>query len=160
MGKRSSRPDSSSKADKKFEKKLQFHAKVRDTIASLTAKKDITKKKKKLRSRQKKLKAYDLSVMSESLPELKAPKQPTVAADFKLNCKSRQQLILKEGKQLSAVLKHPAFQADPLAAIHQHLQSTQPVSVEKPKKKKTINGGKKKKSKKSKASSRPQSMDI
>ncbi|XP_022763433.1 putative ribosome biogenesis protein slx9-like [Durio zibethinus] len=159
MGKPSSRPDSSSKSDKKFEKKLQFYAKVRDTVASLTAKKDITKKKK-LRSRQKKLKAYDLSALSEFLPELKAPKQSIPAADFKLNCKSRQQLILKEGKQLSAVLKHPAFQADPLAAIHQHLQSTQPALDEKPKKKTNQNGGKTKKSKKSKASFGPQSMDI
>ncbi|MBA0682964.1 hypothetical protein Goari_024648, partial [Gossypium aridum] len=112
--------------------------------------------KKKLRSRQKKLKAYDLSALSEFLPELKAPR----ANDFKLNCKSRQQLILKEGKQLSAVLEHPAFQADPLAAIHQHLQNTQPVLDEKPKKKKNQNGGRKKKSKKSKALSRQQSMDI
>ncbi|XP_052484641.1 uncharacterized protein LOC105795223 isoform X4 [Gossypium raimondii] len=150
MGKPSSRPDSSSKADKKFDKKVQFYAKVRDTVASLTAKKDITKKK--LRSRQKKLKAYDLSALSEFLPELKAPR----ANDFKLNCKSR----LKEGKQLSAVLEHPAFQADPLAAIHQHLQNTQPVLDEKPKKKKNQNGGRKKKSKKSKALSRQQSMDI
>ncbi|XP_040945128.1 putative ribosome biogenesis protein slx9-like isoform X4 [Gossypium hirsutum] len=150
MGKPSSRPDSSSKADKKFDKKVQFYAKVRDTVASLTAKKDITKKK--FRSRQKKLKAYDLSALSEFLPELKAPR----ANDFKLNCKSR----LKEGKQLSAVLEHPAFQADPLAAIHQHLQNTQPVLDEKPKKKKNQNGGRKKKSKKSKALSRQQSMDI
>ncbi|MFQ6630202.1 hypothetical protein Gotur_007174, partial [Gossypium turneri] len=206
-------PDSSSKADKKFDKKVQFYAKVRDTVASLTAKKDITKllekldierldkeyfriltrfvryrcmsvgatakcgfgvgfgwsnntkifanelvydQKKKLRSRQKKLKAYDLSALSEFLPELKAPR----ANDFKLNCKSRQQLILKEGKQLSAVLEHPAFQADPLAAIHQHLQNTQPVLDEKPKKKKNQNGGRKKKSKKLKALSRQQSMDI
>ncbi|TYJ44191.1 hypothetical protein E1A91_A03G205700v1 [Gossypium mustelinum] len=154
MGKPSSRPDSSSKADKKFDKKVQFYAKVRDTVASLTAKKDITKKKK-LRSRQKKLKAYDLSALSEFLPELKAPR----ANDFKLNCKSRQQLILKEGNQLSAVLEHPAFQADPLAAIHQHLQNTQPALDEKPKKK-NQNGGRKKKSKKSKALSSQQSMDI
>ncbi|KAB2042784.1 hypothetical protein ES319_D02G240900v1 [Gossypium barbadense] len=153
MGKPSSRPDYSSKADKKFDKKVQFYAKVRDTVASLTAKKDITKK---FQSRQKKLKAYDLSALSEFLPELKAPR----ANDFKLNCKSRQQLILKEGKQLSAVLEHPAFQADPLAAIHQHLQNTQPVLDEKPKKKKNQNGGRKKKSKKSKALSRQQSMDI
>ncbi|XVF01317.1 hypothetical protein REPUB_Repub04eG0077500 [Reevesia pubescens] len=159
MGKPISRPDSSSKSDRKFEKKLQFYAKVKDSVASLTAKKNITKKKK-LRSRQKKLKAYDLSALSEFLPELKVSKQPTPAADFKLNCKSRQQLILKEGKQLSAVLKHPAFQADPLAAIHQHLQSTQPVLDEKPKKKMNKNGGKKKKSKKSKASSGLHSMDF
>ncbi|KAK6282539.1 hypothetical protein POUND7_016364 [Theobroma cacao] len=183
MGKASSRPDPSSKADKKFEKKLQFYSKVRDTVASLTAKKDITKvidsylqtllicgefanehvvsyQKKKLRSRQRKLKAYDLSALSEVLPELKAPKEPTPAAEFKLNCKSRKELILREGKQLSAVLKHPAFQADPLAAIHQHLQSTQPVLDEKPKKKANKNGGKKKRSKKSKALSGSQSMDF
>ncbi|GMJ12838.1 hypothetical protein HRI_004953000 [Hibiscus trionum] len=148
------KPDSSSKSDKKFDKKLQFYAKVRDTVASLTTKKDI--RKKKLQSRQKKLKAYDLSALSEFLPELKASNQPTPANDFKLSCKSR----LKEGKQLNAVLEHPAFQADPLAAIHQHLQNTQPVADEKPKKKANKNGGKKKKNKKSKASSGSQSMDI
>ena len=53
----------------------------------------VSHQKKKLRSRQKKLKAYDLSAMSEFLPELKAPKQPIPAAKFKLNCKSRQQLM-------------------------------------------------------------------
>ncbi|OMO74010.1 hypothetical protein CCACVL1_17015 [Corchorus capsularis] len=162
MGKPSSRPNSSSKSDKRRAEKerrvVQFYAKVGDTVASLTAKKDITKKKK-LRSRQRKLKAYDFAALSEFLPELQAPKQPT-AADFKLNCKSRQKLILREGKQLSAVQSHPAFQADPLAAIHQHLQNTQPVSEEKPKKKTSKNGGKKKKSKKSKGSSGPQSMDM
>ena len=66
-------------------------------------------------------------------------------------------ISLKEGKQLSTVLNHPAFQLDPLAAIHQHLQSTQPV-IEKPKKKKNKYGGRKKKAKKSKASDGPQSM--
>ena len=53
----------------------------------------VSHQKKKLRSRQKKLKAYDLSALSEFLPELKTPKQTTAAADFKLNCKSRQQLM-------------------------------------------------------------------
>ncbi|KAK8626879.1 hypothetical protein V6N13_134509 [Hibiscus sabdariffa] len=133
--------DSSSKSDKKFDKKLQFYAKVRDTVASLTAKKDITKKK--LRSRREKLKAYDLSALSEFLPELKASKQQTPANDFKLN-----------------FLEHPAFQADLLADIHQHLRNTQPVVDEKPKKKTNKYGGKKKKKKKSKASSISQSMDI
>lgn len=49
--------------------------------------------KKKLRSRQKKLKVYDLSTLSESLPELKGPKQPPAAPKFKLNCKSRTELV-------------------------------------------------------------------
>ncbi|KAJ0011119.1 hypothetical protein Pint_33871 [Pistacia integerrima] len=39
MGKSSARAESSSKADRKFEKKLEFYAKVRDTVA----KKAITK---------------------------------------------------------------------------------------------------------------------
>ena len=152
--------------------------------------------KKKLRSRQKKLKAYDLSTLTEFLPELKSPQQSKPVAEFKLNSKSRQKLVcvlhflscyliemlfsftlsllieslvcdtwfpsvrLKEGKQLSVVLNHPAFQADPLGSIHQHLLSTQPVAEEKPKKKMNKNGGKKVKGKKSKSLTTPQSMDF
>lgn len=150
--------------------------------------------KKKLRSRQKKLKAYDLSTLTEFLPELDSQKQQsTPAAEFKLNCKTRQKLMyafqvheflsfddsfaflqinclyltkwlvlirLKEGKQLNTVLNHPVFQSDPLEAIHQHLQSTQPVMDEKPKKKVTKNGGKKVKGKKAKVSNQCQSMDF
>lgn len=66
---------------------------------------------------------------------------------------------LKEAKQLSTVLTHPAFQSDPLAAIRQHLESTQPVEDEKPKRK-NKNGGKKKKDKKSKASTGHESMHM
>lgn len=67
---------------------------------------------------------------------------------------------LREGKQLSTVLKHPAFQLDPLAAICQHLESTQPVFNEKPREKKTKNGGKKKKEKKLKGLAGSQSMEM
>ncbi|WCJ17791.1 hypothetical protein M5689_000184 [Euphorbia peplus] len=157
MGKSSKDP--SGKSDRKFEKKLEFYAKVRDKVAGLNAEKLI--KKKKLRSRQKKLKVYDLSSLTEFLPEVKASApQPT---QFKLNCKSRKKLLLKESKQLSTVLNHPAFQSDPLQAIHQHLQNTQPPADEKPKKKlKNVNGSKKKgkKKKKPSASNEPQSMDL
>ncbi|GAV62287.1 hypothetical protein CFOL_v3_05811 [Cephalotus follicularis] len=159
MGKPSSKSESKSKADRKFEKKLEFYAKVRDSVASLTAKKAITKKKK-VRSQQKKLKAYDLSSLSEFLPQLKSSQQPTLSAELKLNCKIRQKLILKEGKQLSTVLNHPVFQSDPLAAIHQHLESTQPITKEKPKEKTNQNGGKKAKGIKSKASAGAQFMNI
>ncbi|KAJ1397343.1 Ribosome biogenesis protein SLX9 [Sesbania bispinosa] len=133
MGKTSSRSDS--KSNPKFEKKLQFYSKVKDAVASLSAQKSITKKKSKQQRRQNKLKAYNLSSLLESLPELKASRKPGGEDDFKLNCKSRQKLILKEGQRLSAVLKHHFFQADPLSAIHQHLQHTQPVVEEQPKKK-------------------------
>jgi len=49
--------------------------------------------KKKLRSRQKKLKAYDLSTLTEFLPELKSSQQSKPTAEFKLNSKSRQKLM-------------------------------------------------------------------
>lgn len=157
MGKTSSRSEPSTRADRKFEKKLEFYAKVRDTIAPLGVQKAISKKAK-FRSRKKKLKAYDLSSLSEFLPDLKAPRQrpPT---EFKLNSKSRQNLVLKEANQLKIVLNHPAFQSDPLAVIHQHLQSTQLVTDDKPERKKIKGGKKKSKKKKSRTSSGPQSME-
>jgi len=67
---------------------------------------------------------------------------------------------LKESKQLMTVLSHPVFQSDPLAAIHQHLQSTQPPPEKKPGKKSGDDGKKKRKKKKSKSSSGVQSMEM
>ncbi|OIT07478.1 PREDICTED: putative ribosome biogenesis protein slx9-like isoform X1 [Nicotiana attenuata] len=157
MGKTASRGDAAARAERKFEKKLEFYAKVKQTVTSLAAQKSITKKKK-VRSRQKKLKAYDLSELTEFLPELKASQQPK-PAEFKLKSKNRKNLVLKEGNQFQAVINHPAFQADPLGAIHQHLQSTQPTLDDKPKKREKKNGNRKGK-KKSKASAAPQSMEI
>lgn len=154
MGKTTSRGDAASRAEHKFEKKLEFYAKVRQTVASLATQKAIAKKK--VRSRQKKLKAYDLSTLTEFLPELKASQQPK---PFKLKSKTRQNLVLKEDNQLRAVFNHPAFQSDPLGAIHQHLQSTQPTVDEKTKRRENKNGNRKRKQK-SKASVGLQSMEI
>ncbi|CAJ1977403.1 unnamed protein product [Sphenostylis stenocarpa] len=155
MGKKKS----DSKSDRSFEKKLQFYSKVKDAVTSLNAQKSISKKKsKQQRRRQKKLKAYNLSSLLESLPEVKASKKPGRENDSKLNCKSRQTLVLKERDRVSAVLKDPSFQADPLSAIQQYLQKTQPVVEEQPKKKVNKNGSKKKK--KSKASTGLQLMEI
>ncbi|KAJ1401992.1 P-loop containing nucleoside triphosphate hydrolase [Sesbania bispinosa] len=83
--------------------------KVKDAVASLSAQKSITKKKSKQQRRQNKLKAYNLSSLLESLPDLKASQKLGCDDDFKLNCKSRQKLILKEGQRLSAVLKDHFF---------------------------------------------------
>ncbi|XP_015059502.1 uncharacterized protein LOC107005424 [Solanum pennellii] len=157
MGKTTSRGDAAARAERKFEKKLDFYAKVRQTVASLSTNKAIAKKKK-VRSRQKKLKAYDLSTLTEFLPDLKASQQPK-PAEFKLKSKTRKNLVLKEDNQLQAVINHPAFQSDPLGAIHQHLQSTQPTVDEKPKIRENRNGNRKGK-KKSKASTGLQSMEI
>ncbi|XP_027367207.1 uncharacterized protein LOC113873333 isoform X2 [Abrus precatorius] len=154
MGKTSTR--SNSKPDRKFEKKLQFYTKVKDAVSSLSAQKSIGKSKQQ--RRQNKLKTYNLSSLLESLPELKTSPKPGREDDFKLNCKSRQKLVLKEGNRLSAVLKDPNFRADPLSAIYQYLQNTQPIVEEQPKKKVNKNGSKKKK--KSKASTGQQSMEM
>ncbi|KAG4967735.1 hypothetical protein JHK87_033386 [Glycine soja] len=134
-------------------------AEVKDAVTSLSAQKSITKKKKKSKQqrRQKKLKAYNLSSLLESLPEVKASKKPGCANDSKLTCKSRQMLVLTERDRISAVLNDPNFQADPLSAIHQYIQNKQPVVEEQPKKKVNKNGSRKKKSK---ASTGLQSMEM
>lgn len=158
MGSTNLRTKSSEDTNRRFEKKLQFYAKVKDTVASLSARKAINKKKR-IRRRQKRSKAYNLSSLSEFLPELKAPRQQT-AADLKLNGKSRQKLVLHEGKQLKTVLSHPEFQKDLMAAIRQHLESTQPVMDEKPEKRRSRTGKKKVRGMKQKPSSGPQTMDL
>eukprot|EP00262_Sarcandra_glabra_P010473 TRINITY_DN25759_c0_g1_i1.p1 TRINITY_DN25759_c0_g1~~TRINITY_DN25759_c0_g1_i1.p1 ORF type:complete len:166 (+),score=31.48 TRINITY_DN25759_c0_g1_i1:53-550(+) len=165
MGLTSLRPGSANKEvsgsfTKKLDKKLHFYAKVRDTIVSLSAKKAISKKKR-LRSRQKKLKAYDLSSLSELLPDLDAsPKPPTYVAKLKLNGRSRQKLVEKESKQLQAVFNHPAFRADPLSAIHQHLQSTQPLPASSQEKRSGKTHKTAKRKNQSKVLSGSQSMDM
>ncbi|XP_006664463.2 putative ribosome biogenesis protein slx9-like [Oryza brachyantha] len=149
------------KSKQKLEKKLSFYTKVKDTVTSLNAKKTISKKTKQ-RNHKKKLKAYDLSSLSEFLPETDASKQQSEA---KLNCKSKQALVQREAAQLKAVLTNPQFQLNPFAAIHQHLLSTQPHSARKesdsdkheknPKDKK-----RKKNNNKKNASSTSEAMDI
>ncbi|CAA6656484.1 unnamed protein product [Spirodela intermedia] len=119
----------------KFEKRKHFYENVKKVAVSLSATKTISKKKR-TRSRQKKLKAYDLSALSATLPDENSPppQQDGPTAKLKFNCKSRTKLVEREGKQLQAVFSHPAFQSDPVAAIRQHLESTQPL-VSKPAKK-------------------------
>ncbi|XP_068648343.1 uncharacterized protein [Aristolochia californica] len=114
------------KGRSKFEKKLEFYSKVKETVTSLAVKKGI---KKKQRSRQKKLKAYDFSTLSKFLPDLKPVQSPLKDSNLKLNCKSMRGILKKEGAKLKAVLSHPVFQSDPLSAIHQHLESTQPPTI-------------------------------
>ncbi|KAI9122872.1 hypothetical protein K1719_005761 [Acacia pycnantha] len=157
MGKTSVRPGS--KAERKFDKKLEFYGKVRASVASLSAQKSITKEKSRnQRRRQKKLKAYDLSALCESLPELKAPQQP--ADNLKLNCKSRKKILVKEQARFLQNLSDPSFQTDPLSAIHQRLLTTQPVVEEQPKIKVNKNGSTKRKENKLKGLARSQNMEM
>ncbi|KAG9456883.1 hypothetical protein H6P81_001391 [Aristolochia fimbriata] len=147
------------KGRSKFEKKLAFYSKVKETVTSLAVKKGISKKNK-LRTRQKKLKAYDLSTLSEFLPDVKSVRSPPQDSDLKLNCKSRRRILEKESAILEAVLSHPVFKSDPISAIHQHLQSTQPPSVNDNQVKRTSKTDKKKGKKKHSSASSSQSMEM
>ncbi|KAL9238314.1 hypothetical protein vseg_012749 [Gypsophila vaccaria] len=160
MGLSNIRSDALEKSDRKFAKKAQFYSKVKENVASLSVTKTIGKKNKNAKKRQKNLKAYDFSALAEILPEVTARRKgPVPLPKPGKKCKSRQTLVLQESNQLKTVFNNPAFQADPLAAIHEHLQSMQPVPERKPRKK-SDNDSKKKRKKKSKTSSAPQSMEM
>ncbi|KAJ6814358.1 uncharacterized protein M6B38_139705 [Iris pallida] len=156
------------KVEKKLEKKLRFHAKVKDAAVTLGAKKTINKNKKKRLNRQKKTKAYDLSSLAEFLPDLSASQHPADASNAKLNRRSRKKLLQRESTQLKAVLSNLTFQMDPVSAIHNHLKLTQPppeVDVNKEKKPNRPGNSKKKSKAKKKGSTNPSSssksyMDI
>ncbi|KAL0412579.1 UNVERIFIED_CONTAM: hypothetical protein Sradi_1459600 [Sesamum radiatum] len=64
---------------------------------------------------------------------------------------------LKESNQLKTVINHPVFHSDPLGAIYQHLQNTQPPTDEKPKRKDSKT---RKKTKKKKSKPSQQAMEI
>ncbi|KAJ4768576.1 hypothetical protein LUZ62_078951 [Rhynchospora pubera] len=145
--------DSKSSSKRKLEKKLSFYNKVHNAIEKKST------KKKKLRSRQKKLKAYDLSGLSEFLPDLESLARTPTVKDEKINCKSRQALVKKEAARMQAVLKDPSFMKDPFEAIHKHLLATQPPMQED---NKSVSKGKKKEKKKrvKKAKSSTQDMEM
>ncbi|KAB2602857.1 hypothetical protein D8674_003862 [Pyrus ussuriensis x Pyrus communis] len=117
----------------------------KETLASSPKKGFFTTKK--FHFRRKKLNAYDLFSLSEFLPELNDSLEVTPAAKFKL--------ILKEGKHLSALVNHPAFQAKLLGAIYRHIMSTQLVEDEEPNERNKC-GSEKRNQKKYKAQSRKQ----
>jgi len=50
-------------------------------------------KNKNARRRQKKLKAYDLSTLTDFLPDLTEEQNPAPPANSEVNCKSRQELV-------------------------------------------------------------------
>ncbi|ERN17894.1 hypothetical protein AMTR_s00047p00223950 [Amborella trichopoda] len=103
---------------------MPFGAGVKDTVVALAAKKAINKKRR-TRSRQRKAKTYDLSSLAEFLPNLDDLKQPDPhPLKLKVDCKNRRKLLEKEHDQFRAVLDHPAFQSEPIAAVYQHLEKT------------------------------------
>ncbi|KAF3338544.1 Ribosome biogenesis protein SLX9 [Carex littledalei] len=84
--------DSKSSFKRKVEKKLGFYNKVQDAIVKKET------KTKKLRSRKKKMKAYNLSALAEFLPDLETlakTKETGVIKEEKINCKTRQSLVTR-----------------------------------------------------------------
>ncbi|OIV91106.1 hypothetical protein TanjilG_30328 [Lupinus angustifolius] len=135
-------------------------AEVKDAVSTLSAQKSITKKSRQQRRQSKKLKAYNLSNLLDSLPEFEASQKPAPQDSFKLVNLGRRYCELEEGERLSKVRNHPDFQSDPISAIREHLLRTQLVIEEKPKIKKPNKNRSKKKRAKSKASTGVQSMDM
>ncbi|KAL3691059.1 hypothetical protein R1sor_004710 [Riccia sorocarpa] len=139
---------------RKQDKQMLFVSKLQEN-QKLSVKKTIGKKRK--RTREKAAKALgSLSSLLESLPKQDEVIASTVSFKKKqLTSKSHQKVVVKETKQLAAVLAHPEFQADPYSAIQQHLSNTLaiPESQDKGtdgKGKKSDGKGKKKKKKQGK----------
>ncbi|KAJ3679533.1 hypothetical protein LUZ60_017544 [Juncus effusus] len=146
---------------RKIDKKVSFYNKVKDSVVSLGAKKSLNKKKRL--KKKKKLKAYDLSVLSEFLPDLETlTKKSAQQTELKINCKSRQTLVQKEAARMQAVLNDPSFIKDPFEAIHEHLLKSQlPIQEEnKGSSKSSSKEKKKEKKRRKKAKSAPQEMEI
>jgi hypothetical protein len=71
--------------------------------------------------------------LKESLEELLAANeqrlqqqhaQPAAASGAALTSKKRQKLVAEETHHMQQVLQHPAFMADPFAALQEHLKNT------------------------------------
>ncbi|EFJ18101.1 hypothetical protein SELMODRAFT_444678 [Selaginella moellendorffii] len=106
---------------RKLAKQERFLAKLRETQTALAK----AKKKSKPKRRNTRTTLQDLSSLGEFLPDV--PNQHRVCTKkSNMKQKHRQQLIIRETKQLAAVLSHPQFQQDPYAAVHQHLVNTVP----------------------------------
>jgi len=107
---------------RKMDKQLRFLSKLQETQRVLSAKKTISKKRRRSQSGKT---LNDLSSLAEFLPALGTP--TTAAPPTKiLRSKAKQKIVVNETKQLAAVLAHPQFQSNPFAAIQQHLIATLP----------------------------------
>ncbi|XP_057867460.2 uncharacterized protein LOC131074798 [Cryptomeria japonica] len=106
---------------RKMLKQMLFYAKLQENQQALSVKRTIAKKSRRQRNKSGQT-LNDLSCLAESLPSFTDPK--SVATSTKLYCKSCQKLVVKETKQLAAVLAHPVFNSDPFSAIQQHLENT------------------------------------
>lgn len=79
------------------------------------------------RSLEQRKRIDGLDAMREALMDAatsSSQSTPKQNVDMLKSNKSRQSLVAKEVTQMSLVLQHPAFKADPLATLREHLQNT------------------------------------
>lgn len=127
---------------RKMAKQMRFLNKLEETQRVLSAKKTISKKRRKSQTGKT---LNDLSSLSEFLPSVTSS---TTATTTKiLRSKAKQKIVTDETKQLAAVLAHPQFKANPFAAIQQHLATTIPAPTPEPAAKAPVKAGSKKKKK-------------
>ncbi|KAJ7541732.1 hypothetical protein O6H91_10G074200 [Diphasiastrum complanatum] len=119
--------NATSRVQKKIAKQLRFLARLQETASVLSARKTISKKRK-VRRHDRGRKNIDLSSLAEFLPDLneKSRDAKSVKVSKVFRNKARQEVVVKETKQLAAVLAHTAFQSNPFSAIQQHLINTLP----------------------------------
>ncbi|GJP34268.1 hypothetical protein CLOM_g18715 [Closterium sp. NIES-68] len=72
------------------------------------------------------------SALGDALPDALTLTKEADKRHSLLSAKQRGKIVVEETKQMAAVLSHPAFKADPFAAIQQHLSNTLPSSVAAP----------------------------
>ena len=77
--------------------------------------------KKMLKSQKEAAEASMMSELEKTLNAQHGVVKPASASSFSSN-KMRKEIALREAERMKAVQEHPAFIADPIAAVHTHLQ--------------------------------------
>lgn len=104
---------------KRMAKRDQYLKREKLVMSALKLKKEEEQKK-----RIDGLDAIKEALMATISRDSDKEEKETPKVNFLKTSKSRNELVEKEVTQISLVLDHPAFQADPLATIREHLKNT------------------------------------
>lgn len=118
------------RVQRKVVKQMRFLERLQKTQQVLATTKTLGKKKRRKSSQNVGLALGTLPELADLLPSLEElgknkTKSPRPLAKV-LHNKGRQKITSEETKQLAAVISHPAYKTNPLAAIRQHLLNTMP----------------------------------
>lgn len=121
----------SSSLKRKMEKQLKFTDKLQKSHdEALAAKTTLAKKRKKKKAG---ITLGNLQSLVDDLPDSKGPAGAGVRslklAPKVLRSRARTKLLTSETERMAAVLAHPTFKANPVAAITSHLQATIAATV-------------------------------